>query len=124
MKTWHQPYICPFPQPNIFTPHSYFSSFNTLRKYSAIIRLKQVVILLFCVIILVPISKSRNIPEVVIARRGAGGVLGIWEGWVNWVKGSKWSQFTSNLRGRWTIPITTGGCPVSGREHKGEAKGN
>jgi hypothetical protein len=32
-------------------------------------------------------SKSRNIPEVVIVRRGAGGVLGIWEGWVNWVKG-------------------------------------
>jgi hypothetical protein len=25
----------------------------------------------------VPISKSRNIPEVVVARRGAGGVLGI-----------------------------------------------
>jgi hypothetical protein len=35
----------------------------------------------------VPISKSRNIPEVVIVRRGAGGVLGIWEGWVCWVKG-------------------------------------
>jgi hypothetical protein len=35
----------------------------------------------------VPISKSRNIPEVVIVRRRAGGVLGIWEGWVNWVKG-------------------------------------
>jgi hypothetical protein len=36
---------------------------------------------------IVPIGKSRNIPEVVIVRRGAGGVLGIWEGWVNWVKG-------------------------------------
>jgi hypothetical protein len=35
----------------------------------------------------VPDNKSRNIPEVVIVRRGAGGVLGIWEGWVNWVKG-------------------------------------
>jgi hypothetical protein len=35
----------------------------------------------------VPNNKSRNIPEVVIVRRGAGGVLGIWEGWVNWVKG-------------------------------------
>jgi hypothetical protein len=32
-------------------------------------------------------NKSQNIPEVVIVRRGAGGVLGIWEGWVNWVKG-------------------------------------
>jgi hypothetical protein len=37
--------------------------------------------------IIVPNSKSRNIPEVVIARRGAGGVLGIWGGWVSWVKG-------------------------------------
>ncbi len=35
------------------------------------------------------------------------------EGW------GKRGQFTSNLRGRWTIPITTGGCQVSGREHKG-----
>ncbi len=32
-------------------------------------------------------SKSRNIPEVVIVRRGAFGVLGIWRGWVSWVKG-------------------------------------
>ncbi len=38
-------------------------------------------------ILLVPNSRSRNIPEVVIVRRGAGGVLGIWEGLVNWVKG-------------------------------------
>ncbi len=38
-------------------------------------------------ILIVPDSKSRNIPEVVIVRRGAVGVLGIWEGWVNWVKG-------------------------------------
>ncbi len=35
----------------------------------------------------VPDSKSRNIPEVVVVRRGAVGVLGIWKGWVNWVKG-------------------------------------
>ncbi len=68
-------------------------------------------------------TKSQNIPEVVVVRRGAGGVLGIWEGWVNWVKGSKLGQFTSNLRGRWTIPVTTGGSQVSGREHKGETKG-
>ncbi len=32
-------------------------------------------------------SKSRNIPEVVVDRRRVGGVLGIWEGWVNRVKG-------------------------------------
>ncbi len=35
----------------------------------------------------VPNSKSWNIPEVIIVRRGAGRVLGIWGGWVNWVKG-------------------------------------
>jgi hypothetical protein len=35
----------------------------------------------------VPNSKSWNIPEVVIIRRGAGGVLGTWGGWVSWVKG-------------------------------------
>ena len=35
----------------------------------------------------VPDSRSRNIPEVVIVRRGAGGVLGIWGGWVSRVKG-------------------------------------
>ncbi len=35
----------------------------------------------------VPDSKSRNIPEVVIVRRGAVGVLGIWRGWDRWVKG-------------------------------------
>jgi hypothetical protein len=37
--------------------------------------------------IIVPDSKSRNIPEVVIVRRGAVGVLGIWRGWDSWVKG-------------------------------------
>ncbi len=38
-------------------------------------------------IVPVPDSKSRNIPEVIVVRRGAVGVLGIWEGLVNWVKG-------------------------------------
>jgi hypothetical protein len=28
-------------------------------------------------------TKSQNIPEVVVVRRGVGGILGIWEGWVN-----------------------------------------
>jgi hypothetical protein len=37
--------------------------------------------------LIVPDSKSRNIPEVVIVRRWAVGVLGIWEGWDGWVKG-------------------------------------
>ncbi len=40
------------------------------------------------------------------------------------MKGSKWGQFTSSLRGRWTIPVTAGGCQVSGRGHKGEVKGS
>ncbi len=35
----------------------------------------------------VPDSKSRNIPEVVIVRRWAVGVLGLWKGWDSWVKG-------------------------------------
>jgi hypothetical protein len=46
---------------------------------------------------------------------GRVGQLG--EGW------GKRGQFTSNLRGRWTIPITTGGYQVSRREHKGDTKG-
>ncbi len=36
------------------------------------------------------------------------------EGW------GKWGQFTSNLRLRWTIPVTAGGCQVSRSGHKGE----
>jgi hypothetical protein len=35
------------------------------------------------------------------------------EGW------GKWGQFTSNLRRRWTIPVTAGGCQVSGKGIKG-----
>jgi hypothetical protein len=37
--------------------------------------------------VIVPDSKSRNIPEVVIVGRWAVGVLGIWKGWDSWVKG-------------------------------------
>ncbi len=33
------------------------------------------------------IAVSRNIPEVVIVRRRAVGVWGIWMGWDFWVKG-------------------------------------
>ncbi len=47
---------------------------------------------------------------------GRVGQLG--EGW------GKRGQFTSNLRGRWTIPVTTIGCQVSRREHKGETRGS
>jgi hypothetical protein len=35
----------------------------------------------------VPDSKSQNIPEVVLVRRWAVGVLGIWREGVGWVKG-------------------------------------
>ncbi len=60
--------------------------------------------------ITVPDSKSRNIPVVVIVRRGAVGVLGIRRGWVSWVKGgangaslqATWGrggQFLSQLEG-------------------------
>ena len=38
-------------------------------------------------IIIVPDSKSRNIPEVVVVRRWAVGILGFWRGGVGWVKG-------------------------------------
>ncbi len=44
-------------------------------------------------------------------RRGVIGVLGIWkgEGWgEGWVKGG---QFTSNLRPRWTDPVTARRVP-------------
>ncbi len=73
-------------------------------------------------------TKSQNSPEVVVVRRRVGGILGIWVGRVNWVRGSKWGQFTSYLRGRWTIPVTTGGSQVSGvrvqRGGKGEPRGS
>ncbi len=42
-----------------------------------------------------------------------GGVGQLGEGW------GKRGQSTSNLRGRWTIPITTGGYQVSRRGTKG-----
>jgi hypothetical protein len=40
-----------------------------------------------CNYIDVPDSKSRNIPEVVLVRHWAVGILGIWKGGVGWVKG-------------------------------------
>jgi hypothetical protein len=61
----------------------------------------------------VPDNKSRNIPEVVLVRRWAVGVLGIWRGGggeMGEVWG-KWGKFTSNLRLRWTIPVTARRVP-------------
>ncbi len=40
------------------------------------------------------------------------------------MKGGKWGQFTSNLKERWTIPVTTGGSQVSGSGHERETKGS
>ncbi len=77
--------------------------------------------LFYCI---VPYSKRRNIPEVVVVRRWAVGVLVIWRGRGGLGEGwGKWGQFTSNLRLRWTIPVTAGGCQVSRRGHKGGARG-
>jgi hypothetical protein len=52
--------------------------------------------------------------------------LGIWWGGCKGAMGDKGEQFTSNLGPRWTIPITTGGCQVSGnKDQKGIfSKGN
>jgi hypothetical protein len=44
-------------------------------------------------------------------RRWAVGVLGIWKG-EGWVKGwDRGGQFTSNLRPRWTDPVTARRVP-------------
>ncbi len=51
----------------------------------------------------VPDRRRRIIPEVVLVRRWAVGVLGI--GW------NKGGQFTSNLRPRWTDPVTARRVP-------------
>jgi hypothetical protein len=53
------------------------------------------------------------------------GQLGFWEfgkgGTVGWRVGQIGSVYTSNLRRRWTIPVTAGGCQVSERGSKGES---
>jgi hypothetical protein len=63
----------------------------------------------------VPDSKSRNIPEVVVVRRWAVGILGLegrggmGEGWGNW------GQFTSNLgQGRTVLTQLEGAKYVEG----------
>ncbi len=58
-------------------------------------------------------------------RPWAVGVLGIWRGRA-WVKGgTREGQFTSNLRPRWTIPVTARRVlsTVSRRGYKGEERG-
>ncbi len=63
---------------------------------------------------IVPDKRIRNIPEVVLVRRwvswGSGNLEG--EGWVEGPRGgAREGQFTSNLRPRWTIPVTARRVP-------------
>ncbi len=57
----------------------------------------------------VPDRRRRIIPEVILVRHWATGVLGIWKGeGLGWDRGG---QFTSNLRPRWTDPVTARRVP-------------
>jgi hypothetical protein len=73
-------------------------------------------------IITVPHSKSGVVPRSSLLGAGQLGlgnlerVGQLGEGW------GKQGQFTSNLRRRWTIPVTTGGCQVSGKGYKGKQR--
>jgi hypothetical protein len=59
----------------------------------------------------VPDRRCRIIPEVVLVRRWVIGVPGIWRGRV-WGEGwDRGGQFTSNLRPRWTDPVTARRVP-------------
>jgi hypothetical protein len=71
-------------------------------------------------IVTVPDRRRRIGPEVVAVRRWAIWVLGIWRG-RGWVRGG---QFTSNLRPRWTDPVTARRVPSKWKGEKGETKGN
>ncbi len=61
--------------------------------------------------VVVPDKRIRNVPEVILVRRwvswGSGNLEG--EGWVRGGTGE--GQFTSNLRPRWTIPVTARRVP-------------
>jgi hypothetical protein len=58
------------------------------------------------------LDKRRRIHlEVVLVRRWAIWILGIWKGRVWGGGGSRGSQFTSNLRPRWTDPVTARRVP-------------
>ncbi len=62
-------------------------------------------------ILTVPDRRPRIGPEVVVVRRWAIWVLGIWRGeglGEGWVRGG---QFTSNLIPRWTDPVTARRVP-------------
>ncbi len=59
----------------------------------------------------VPDRRSRIVPEVVLVRRWAVGVLGIWRGEDLGEEWGKGGQFTSNLRPRLMIPVTARRVP-------------
>jgi hypothetical protein len=62
-------------------------------------------------VVLVPDRRRWIIPEVVLVRRWVIGVPGIWRGEglrKGWDRGG---QFTSNLRPRWTDPVTARRVP-------------
>ncbi len=69
---------------------------------------------------IVPDRRCRIIPEVVLVRRWVIGVPGIWRGeglGKGWDRGG---QFTSNLRPRWTDPVTARRVPSKQeRGHEG-----
>jgi hypothetical protein len=63
------------------------------------------------ILVTVPDRRCRILPEVVLVRRWAAGFLGIWRGeglGKGWDRGG---QFTSNLRPRWTDPVTARRVP-------------
>jgi hypothetical protein len=55
--------------------------------FMSLLILYFIIYIYICIYIHVPDNKSWNIPEVVLVRRWAFGVLGIWKGWDSWVKG-------------------------------------
>jgi hypothetical protein len=59
----------------------------------------------------VPDRRRRILPEVVFVRRWVIGVLGIWRGEGTGEGWNRGGQFTSNLRPRWTDPVTARRVP-------------
>jgi hypothetical protein len=55
--------------------------------------------------------RRRIVPEVVVVRRWAVGVLGIWKGGLGKGLGQREGQLTSNLGPRWTDPVTARRVP-------------
>jgi hypothetical protein len=62
-------------------------------------------------IIIVPDRRRRILLEVVLVRRWVTWVLGIWRGRVSGKGWERGGQFTSNLRPRWTDPVTARRVP-------------